>query len=232
MFPLHQIVDKHPAECLRYRINLYAAVWNDGLHDEWHDDQDGWSVSTPPSNVSRSGYQSYPFNSTSLVNMGDQILFTQSTSAPLRIDTPEEASLFVLYGLVGPDQGEFEVELILPDGSSELDSDFHPHNLTRSYTANRQVESMDELLAKVWLDPRVRYDAVEIRSTEEGRNMTVQAVAWAESMRDGSTDNWWSEANDRILGNDGRLSGGQIAGIVVCSHIAQYAPHLYLRVES
>lgn len=155
------------ADWRRFSVDLHVAVSAGGFRDDWHDTQKGWSVSSPPKDVSRSDYQSYPFDSTALAHTGSQVLYTQSTSAPLRIHGPEEASLFVLYGFVRPNQGEFEVELLPADKSSELESDFHLHYLTRSYSANRQIESMEEMLATVWLDPRVQYDDVEIRSGEE-----------------------------------------------------------------
>jgi hypothetical protein len=129
----------------------------------------------------------------------------------LRLHAPEGASLFVLYGAVGPEQGGFAVRLSVLGDRQE--TDFYPHDSTRTFSANRQEEAMSEVLAAMWLDPRLLYD-VEIVSGEEGRNLAIQAVAWTQSPLGETEGNWWSYWNDQALGRGG-LSGGQIAGIVV-----------------
>lgn len=186
--------------------------------DDWSAAVEGSWVSTPaPFNTTRYDGRRLvttfpPATFDAVQDTAGRVLSTNTSDAPLRLHTPEEAVLFVLYGAVGPEQGEFSVRLNILDGESE--KDFHPHNDTRMFTANRQEEAMSEALAMMWLDPRQSYD-LEIVSLEEGRNLAIQAVAWTMSPMNGATGNWWSEWNGQALGRGKGLSGGQIAGIVV-----------------
>lgn len=177
----------------------------------WTDTDDAWSVSSPAFNstqidTSRVGTPMVAHDI--LRATASSILYTNTPDASLTFSAPQAASFFVLYGAVGPDQGEFQVSL----SPRQEEKDFYPHALVRNFTANRQREANDEVLAMMWLDPRLEYD-VEITSKSD-RNTTIQAIAWARAPQGDSEENWWSVQNERALGKPG-LSGGQIAGIVV-----------------
>lgn len=154
------------------------------LHEYYRnsDPANAWEVMEPPTNQTTdmpftSDYTEsppdgsrYPFNST--------ILSTNQTGQRLYFEMAQGTSLMVLYGTVGPDQGEYEVRLI-PQviNVTEEDVQFRPHPYNQTFTGESPIDANLQVKYYAWLDPRVSY-GVEIELLEEGKRTDIHGASF------------------------------------------------------
>lgn len=111
--------------------------------------------------------------------------------------------------------GEFELRLLPWQGYDVDDFELDQRHYTAS--ANRPVQSGEELLAVAYLDPRVRYDVEIVLKAREGegegeRGIDVAGVAFASYIRRTEyvlEGNWYSRWNEERAesGAMGRKAG-------------------------
>jgi hypothetical protein len=88
----------------------------------------------------------------------------------------------ILYGTVGPDQGEYEVKLGAPiDDFSSIkgfdDVRFHPQPFNQTFSGERAVDANQQVMYVGWLDPRVNY-TVQMTLLEDGKRADFHGASF------------------------------------------------------
>jgi hypothetical protein len=91
---------------------------------------------------------------------------------------PSATAIVQLYGVVGPDQGMYEVRLIPKViNVTEEDIQFTPHPYNQTFTGESPVAASLQVMYSGWLDPRVGY-AMEIELLEEGKRVDIHGASF------------------------------------------------------